>query len=112
MTNTTSTQPAVTTTVIRTKTQTTETARTENASYTLDVIRANGVLASVSARVAYATEGTAPDGSATTSYQDVGTMAWRDGKLTAVDFPLAADTAALVTDFAAIIAYLQSKEEV
>ena len=112
MTNTTSTQPAVTTTVLRTKTQTTETARTANAAYTLDVIRSNGALTSVNARVAYATDGTAPDGTAATSYQDVGTMSWRAGKLTAIDFPLAADTAALVTDFAAIIAYLQSKEEV
>ena len=111
MTNTTSTQPAVTTTVLRTKTQTTETARTANAHYALDVIRSNGALTSVNARVAYATDGTAPDGTAT-SYQDVGTMSWRAGKLTAVDFPLAADTAALVTDFAAIISYLQNKEEV
>lgn len=102
--------PAVTTTVLRTKTQTTETARTANAAYTLDVTRADGALVAVNARVSYATDGTAPDGSTTTSYQDVGTLTWNGGKLTAVGFPLGADTAAIVSDFAAIISYLQGKE--
>lgn len=110
MTSQTTTQPAVTTTVLRTKTQTTETARTENATYTLDVIRTDGVLASVNARVAYAIEGAAPDGSATVSYQDVGTISWREGCLTAINFPLADDTAALVADFAALVSYLKNEE--
>lgn len=104
------TTPAVTTTVLRTRTQTTETARTANAAYTLDVTRADGTLTAVSARVSYATDGTAPDGSATTSYEDVGNLTWAAGKFTAVGFPLGADTSALVADFAAIISYLQGKE--
>lgn len=107
---TTSITPAVTTTVLRTKTQTTETARTANAAYTLDVTRADGTLTAVNARVSYATDGTAPDGTVTTSYEDVGTLTWANGRLSAVGFPLGADTSALVADFASIISYLQNKE--
>lgn len=101
---------AIMTTVLRTRTQTTETVSTANASYTLEVVRKNGVLDTVAVHVSYATESTAPDGAPTVSYQDVGSLNWAKGEITAVGFPLATDTAAIITDINAIIAYLQNKE--
>ncbi len=110
MTAITETRQSVETKVIRTRTQTTESARTETASYALDVTRENGILTAVTARVSYPVDGTAPDGSVTVSYREVGTMSWANGTLTAQKFPLSSDTADIIADFAAIIDYLRNKD--
>lgn len=90
--------------------RTTEKTVTDNAAYTFETERTDGRVRYVRVKATRVVDaGLAPDGTAVTATEDLGTVTWESGRISTSGLTLDGDTATVISEIHSIIIYVTAE---